>query len=294
MPELQTKYEVFNQQEIGLNQQVKKLDSLKQLKQPTRKKLNEIKRLEITVSVKKLGFEKQRYLYYKTGGMLLVLIFMFTGMFGSSYWVKIKKTSPKNKEVSFTFGDFSQDVIGQQISWEATEGSGSNFLSEYLKKTNTGYKISSSSYMKFVAWSFFLIGANYIIWSFIEFFELSKKTMTFMEGGKLFFTSGGVFLLVGIFLLITTSAKVHLHMRKRKIIVGGEIIPFQQVYALQLLEKFIEGKSSGGYFCYELNLITKEAVRFNLLNHGDKQYILSDTVKISKVFKVPVWNKGVL
>ena len=76
-------------------------------------------------------------------------------------------------------------------------------------------------------------------------------------------------------------------------IVGGEIIPFQHAYALQLLEKFIPGKSSGGYFCYEANLVTKEGKRFNLLNHGDKQYLLSDAVKISKIFSIPVWNKNV-
>ena len=293
MPELGKKYEAYTKQETELHQQISQLDSLKQLESPTRRNLNEIKRLEITTHVKKLSFGKQRYLYYKIGGMFIVFIFMFGGMFGSSYLVRRKKRSPNNKEISFNFGDFTQDVIGQQISWEATEGSGSNFLSEHLKKTSKGYKISSSSYMKFVAWGFFLVGANYTIWSFVEFFEFSKKAMTFMQGGKIFFTSGGVFILVGIFLLISTGAKAYFHTRKRKMVVGGEIIPFQHAYALQLLEKFIPGKSSGGYFCYEANLVTKEGKRFNLLNHGDKQYLLSDAVKISKIFSIPVWNKNV-
>ena len=200
MPELGKKYEAYNKQQTELQQEIVQLDSLKQLERPTRRDLNTISRLETTVHVKTLTYGKQRYLFYKIGGMFVVFIFMFGGMFGSSYLVKRKKTSPNNKEITFNFGDFTQDVIGQQISWEATEGSGSNFLSEHLKKTSKGYKISSSSYMKFVAWGFFLVGANYTIWSFVEFFEFSKKAMTFMQGGKIFFTSGGIFILVGIFL----------------------------------------------------------------------------------------------
>jgi hypothetical protein len=295
VPELQGKYDAFNKQEIELQQKIYQLDSLKQLNEPTKKDLRKIKNLEIETPIKKLVFGKQRYLYYKIGGMLVVFIFMFGGMMGSSYWVKRKKSSSKNKQISFTFEDFSQDAIGQQVSWEATENSGSNFLSEHFKKSRLGHKISSSSYMKFVAWGFFLIGVNSVVWSYMEFFEFSKLALTFMKGGKLFFTSGGgIFLLIGVFLLISSGAKANFLTQKRKIILGdAEIVPFQQTYALQVLEKFIPGKSSGGYFCYEVNLITKEGKRFNLLNHGDKQYILSDMMKISKLLNIPVWNKNV-
>ncbi|WAC01977.1 hypothetical protein N7U66_19410 [Lacinutrix neustonica] len=82
-------------------------------------------------------------------------------------------------------------------------------------------------------------------------------------------------------------------MRKRNISIDGKILSFHQIYALQLLEKFVEGQSSGSYFSYELNLITKQGARHNLLNHGDKEYLLSDMVKLSRLFRVPVWNKGV-
>ncbi len=55
----------------------------------------------------------------------------------------------------------------------------------------------------------------------------------------------------------------------------------------------IHTSSSGSYFSYELNLITQKGDRFNLLNHDDKQYLLSDMMKISKLLKVSVWNKNV-
>ncbi|AZJ34259.1 hypothetical protein [Tenacibaculum singaporense] len=294
LPQFQNMYESFHKREIEVQQSVRELDSLQQLTNPARRDLNNIKRLEISVPIQKLGIGRERYTYYKTGGMLAVLAFMFIGMFGSSYWAQRKKKSSSNKQIEFSFDDFTTDAIGQHISWSAVKGSGSNFLSERLRKTAFGYKITSSTYMKFMAWSFFLIGLNYVAWSYIEFFEFSKESLTFMQGGKMFFTSGGPFLLIGVFLLFSFGAKALLNSKKRKVLVDGEIIPFQQVYALQVLSKFVEGNKSGGYYCYEVNLVTQKGERHNLLNHGDKEYLLSDMVKISRFLKVPVWNNGVV
>ena len=138
------------------------------------------------------------------------------------------------------------------------------------------------------------MGLNYVAWSYIEFFEFSKEPLTFMQGGKMFFISGGPFVLIGVFLLFSFGAKAFLNSQKRKVLVDGEIISFQQVYALQVLSKFIQGNKSGGYHCYEVNLVTQSGERYNLLNHGDKEYLLSDMVKISRFLKVPVWNNGVI
>ncbi|CAM1358815.1 conserved membrane hypothetical protein [Tenacibaculum litoreum] len=292
-PQFQNMYESFHKRDLEVQQKAQELDSLQQLTNPTRKDLNNIKRLEATVPIHQLSISKQRYTYYKTGGMLAVLAFMFIGMFGSSYWTKRKKNSPTNKQIEFSFGDFTTDAIGQNISWSAVKGSGSNFLSERLRKTAFGYKITSSSYLKFVAWSFLLMGLNYVVWSYIEFFEFSKEPLTFMHGGKMFFMYGGPFVLIGVFLLFSFGAKAFLNSQKRKVLVDGEIIPFQQVYALQVLSKFIQGNKSGSYYCYEVNLVTQNGERHNLLNHGDKEYLLSDMVKISRFLKVPVWNNGV-
>ncbi|WP_417799293.1 hypothetical protein [Tenacibaculum sp.] len=294
LPQLQNTYEFFHKREIEVQQSIRELDSLQQITNPARRDLNTIKRLEISVPIQKLGIRKERYTYYKTGGMLAVLAFMFIGMFGASYWVKRKKNLPTNKQIAFSFDDFTADAIGQHISWDALKGSGSNFLSERLRKTTSGYKITSSSYMKFIAWSFFLMGGNYVAWSYIEFVEFSKESLTFMQGGKMFFTSGGPFLLIGIFLLFSFGTKVQLNSQKRKVLIDGEIIAFQQVYALQVLSKFVQGNNSGGYYCYEVNLVTQSGKRHNLLNHGDKEYLLSDMVKISRFLKVPVWNNGVV
>ncbi|WP_233900026.1 hypothetical protein [Tenacibaculum piscium] len=295
VPQIQKQYERYNNNQINLQNDIHTLDSLKHAKKLNRKGTHLLKKLEITVPVHQKVYGKQKFLYYKTGGMLLVLVFMGIGMLVTSYLSNRKKTSSKNKQIDFNFDDFNADEIGQKISWNALESSGSNFASETFKKTPQGYKITGSSFTKVFAWSFFLIGLNYVAVSFYEYYQTSDIPLSFMKGGKLFFTSGGVFLIVGVILLFMFSPKVYIYTRKRKIIVGGKILLFQEVYALQVLEKFISGSSSSGsYFSYELNLITKDGTRYNLLNHGDKTYILSDMIKISQLLKVPVWNNGVV
>jgi hypothetical protein len=294
VPELEAKYKRYNNNQVTLQKNIKTLDSLKQLNKLTRSGEHLIKKLGITVPIHKKVYGKEKFLFYKTGGMLFVLVLMGIGMVTTSYLSNKKKTAPKNKQVDFTFEDPDNDVIGQQILWSALESSGSNFASEVYKKTVQGYKITGSSFTKVFAWSFFLIGLNYVAISFYEYYQIYDIPLTFMKGGKLFFTSGGPFLLVGILLLFMFSPKVFINTLKRKIIIDGKIIPFKEVYSLQVLEKFTEGgSSSGSYFSYELNLITNKGTRHNLLNHGDKTYILSDMMKISKLLKVPVWNKRV-
>lgn len=297
VPEIQTKYNRFNEKQLAIQKEIRTLDSLQQATNLTSKGKHLLKRLEISVPIQKKVHEKNMFLYYKTGGMLLVLAFMFFGMIISGYLSNKKKKSPSNKVIDFHYDDFTTDAIGQSISWDPVENSGSNFASEKLKKTTKGYKITSSSYTKIFAWSFFLIGLNYVAISFYEYYKLSTIPLTFMKAGKMFFTSGGPFLIVGLILIFMFAPKVYILTRKRKVIAGSNsavVLSYQELYALQILEKFIQGNSSGSYYSYEVNLVTKSGDRYNLLNHGDKTYILSDMVKISKILKIPVWNRNVV
>lgn len=293
-PGIYEKYQQFDNKQTKHQKNIVLLDSLKTLPQPTQSDLNQIKRLQIHVDVGQTTLTKQKFEYLKIGGMLVVLAGMFLSMFGSNLWLKRKKNAPTNTRITFNYEDPNTDPIGQQISWESLQNGGSNFLSERLKKRSYGYLISASGMLKAMAWAFLLIGLNWLVWTYVETYTFKPDTLDFMTIGGIFFTSGGPFLLVGLFLTLMSSAKAVIHMRKRTVIAGGERLPFNQIHALQVLQKFVQGSSSGGYFCYELNVVTKNGARHNLLNHGDKTYLLSDTVKISRILRVPVWNMGVV
>jgi hypothetical protein len=292
IPELYGKYENHAKRETAHQRQEVVLDSLRSLTQPTTSDKHEIARLKVHVEVHGKVLEKERFLALKIGGMLLIFVFMFGGVFISG-WVRKRKKVSTQREIIFEYQDPNIDAIGQQISWDALENGGTNFLSERLKKTAMGYKIAGSSSMKFYAWGFLLVGLNWLIWAGVEWFR-AGKALGVLEMGKLFFTSGGPFVIVGTFLVLGSGAKAIFHMRKRIMIVGGKKRRFKEAYALQVLQKFVSGNSNGGFTGYELNLVTDRGERINLLNHGDKTYLLSDMVKISRFLKVPVWNGGVV
>lgn len=293
-PQLKKSYGLYENRVQKYEKEKIELDSLRNINQPSAKANHRLKTLEITVPITEKVILREQYTYYKTGGMLFMLAVLFVAIFGSSYLASKKKSAPTNKRIDFVFEDPTQDAIGQSVSWEATKNSGSNFYSQQLKKTNFGYKISNTTTLKAVPLAFFFIGLNYVVWSFIEYFQLSNIPLTFMKAGNLFFTSGGVFMLVGIILTFVFSSTTQLHKHKRSVIINGTVIPFQNIYALQLLQKYVSSNNSGGYVCYELNLVTNSGDRINLLNHGDKEYMLSDMMKVSQFLKVPVWNHGVV
>ncbi|CAA0152237.1 hypothetical protein [Tenacibaculum maritimum] len=290
-PEIQKKYNDYKEHQIALRNNIYILDSLKQLKKTNTKDNHLIKKLEITIPIHTRVYRRQKFLYYKTGGLLIILILMGIYIIGLCHSSN-KKKATKSKRINFNFENPEKDRIAQQISWNSLESSSSNFKSEILKKTKNGYQIMASPVIKVFAWSFFLIGGNYLLFSIVQHYESLCSSFSFIQIGKLFFTSGGPFLLTGIFLIALSLPKVYINTFKKDITFFNKKILFQEIYALQIIEKFSKSKrSSNSYPSFELNIITKNGNRYNLLNHGDKTHLLSDMVKISKVLRVPIWNK---
>lgn len=289
-PSIKSSYDQQNKQQEELREKEERLELLKNKKDITLKEKNEITRLEIQVKAGKQAVDVHFYSNLKLLGVIGFLVVLFGAMFTNSYISNKKKNDPNNRVINFTYEDPFQDAIGSTVSWDPCANGGSNFRSERYVKTRFGYKVDSTFFVKIFAWAFLLIG---IAWTGFSFFKAIKqgKEIGVMEIGHLFFTSGGMFIIVGVGLIFMFGAKVFIFKSKRIVVVDGEKLPFNQIYALQVLQKIVYSKHS--YPCYEVNLVTKTGERYNLLNHGDKDYILSDMAKISQLFKVPVWNMGV-
>jgi hypothetical protein len=60
------------------------------------------------------------------------------------------------------------------------------------------------------------------------------------------------------------------------------------IHAIQLIAKIIRGKNS--YYCYELNLILKNAERINIISHSNKKRIRADAKTLSEFLAIPVWD----
>ena len=294
LPQLQHVFGNFSERGSKHQGNIERLETLRQIEIPSAKDEAEIFRLETMIAAQEEALEKERYVYYKVGGILMVVLVTLVGVFGAHYHFQQKKQSDGNKTINFSYSNFFTDSIGQQISWEAVKSSGSNYLSGYLKPTQFGHKISPSYTMLFIGIGLCLIGVNQVLWTIVEYARFGEEPLSFMKVGGLFMTSGGFFLLIGFFFLVKmTASKVTIHQYDQKVQVGGKSLDFDQLHALQVLQKFMQGNRRGGYYCYELNLITRQGERYNLLNHGDKAYLLSDMVKLSEILKLPVWNNGV-
>lgn len=295
LPQLQNIATNFNNEISKHQSNIQKLDHLKQLPSSNLNTRNEITRLEILVSTYDKVIEKKKFIYYKIGGALVIITLILIALFSSNYITKRKKTAPNNKKINFNYSNPYTDIIGQHISWDAVKESGSNFLSSYVKQTKFGYKIASSNYIKLIALGFILIGTNQVLWTFMETIHFTQKPIGIMKVGNIIFTSGGIFIGVGIFLLFKfTIKKTYIYQNKQIIKIEGNLFRFNQLHALQILQKFIQGNRTGGYYSYELNLVTKQGERYNLLNHGDKTYLLSDMVKLSHALNLPVWNNNIV
>lgn len=68
--------------------------------------------------------------------------------------------------------------------------------------------------------------------------------------------------------------------------------PFREIGALQILEKFVRGSGSNGgsYLTYELNLVTRDGKRVNVISHGGYRQLAEDAGKLAELLRVPLWD----
>ena len=66
-------------------------------------------------------------------------------------------------------------------------------------------------------------------------------------------------------------------------------IKISDIHALQLVSEYIRGDKKS-YYSYELNIVTRDGQRYNVIDHGDRSDMLADADKLSDFLGVPVWD----
>jgi len=90
-PELQKIATNFDKQIAEHEANVQKLESLKEIVSPSVTIKNEIKSLEFLVSAHGSAIGRKKYIYYKHGGTVIIVLCILVVLFGSSYIIKRKK-----------------------------------------------------------------------------------------------------------------------------------------------------------------------------------------------------------
>lgn len=63
-------------------------------------------------------------------------------------------------------------------------------------------------------------------------------------------------------------------------------VKIKNIVSLQILNKMITSKNGISYPCYELNMLTKNGRRINILNHNDINQLKEDAEKLAKFLSV--------
>tara|TARA_R110002111_G_scaffold1157_1_gene8191 strand:+ start:55194 stop:55856 length:663 start_codon:yes stop_codon:yes gene_type:complete len=67
------------------------------------------------------------------------------------------------------------------------------------------------------------------------------------------------------------------------------LMPFKEIYAIQLISELVSGDKNS-YYSYEMNLVSQEGVRTNVVDHGKLDQIHADARTLSEFLEVPIWD----
>jgi hypothetical protein len=68
-------------------------------------------------------------------------------------------------------------------------------------------------------------------------------------------------------------------------------VPLAQIHAVQLIPKLPkDGSGLADYYSYEINLVTQEGSRINVVDHGDLDRIRQDARQLAQFLNVPLWD----
>jgi hypothetical protein len=161
----------------------------------------------------------------------------------------------------------------------------SNFKMQSLVKTKDGLAILPSIEVILFYSAFIYVGLVPMILSYSLLWQQLESPLDPLLGAH------GAFIIIGFILRwIIRKGRMNFNQHTRIIHASDQSIPFNNVYALQVITSLAGGRGHGIYKCSELNLILKDGQRINLLNHGDELEFEDQERQISKLLNVPVWQ----
>ena len=125
--------------------------------------------------------------------------------------------------------------------------------------------------------------------------------------GAIFLQGGVIFGVIGFILKSKLSQSIVFDRQ-----VGGywrgsitstdeHVVALTDIHALQIIEKWVEGTESAetehspggyspGYSSFELNLVTTDGQRHNVVDHGDLEALREDAESLCDFLQIPLWD----
>lgn len=204
-------------------------------------------------------------------------------------------------KAAFDDVDFSKVPLKKHVSTIPLNSGGASFKTHVLiKKSNSKLVYKPSIGVALFCFIFLVIGLAVLFFGSYTFMTSKSNSEDFPIWFVLIF--GGVFTFAGSFMfyynykprvfdkqlgMYYKAYKVSLH--KTTISKFNYQIPLKSIVAIQIIGETIKSDDSS-YNSFELNLVTENSKRTNVIDHGNLKSIINDAHILSEFLNVPIWN----
>lgn len=192
------------------------------------------------------------------------------------------------------------DPVALETDWSPLKSGGANFCTRKLVRVSPHrYEFKATPGAKLFGLLFLLIG---LIAIGITVFLLIDQKITLFPVVLISGGIGSVFTLAGGFMYSMFTKPVvfdkqHSCFWKGNIpadellyATANELLmPFKEIYAIQLISEYISSEKNS-YYSYEINLVSREGIRTNVVDHGKLETIRADATTLSDFLEIPVWD----
>jgi hypothetical protein len=191
--------------------------------------------------------------------------------------------------------------LALNVDWTPLYGGGANFKTKRLVRVDDSrIEILHSTGGTLFAMAFILMGA--LIPGAIGFSIFYEKGFDWELLFILLF--GLVFIGIGVAMLIYPKPRIF-DKRQGWFWVGDKALEREQEFiqlkksarisdiaAIQIIPERISGSKGGSYTSWEINLVSHDGKRLNVLDHGHNQSIIEDAQVLGNFLSVPVWENA--
>jgi hypothetical protein len=197
----------------------------------------------------------------------------------------------KKKPIEF---DSSQcvDDMARRIAWSPLKGGGASFRTKKLIKNQDKIAFKTSIFVYLFAAVFIILGVGIPV-SFIIFEPFPSLESGFPWFEVLF---AALFVIVGLVVITPQFGKIVFDTQSgqyvKKNVLGESHIPLSDIYSLQIISEYVKKQSQDdhSYYSYELNIVTKDGLRLNVIDHGNLESLRADAQEIATLLNVPLWD----
>ncbi|QDV19085.1 hypothetical protein Pan153_37480 [Gimesia panareensis] len=192
------------------------------------------------------------------------------------------------------------DPVALKTDWSPLKQGGANFCTQKLVQISPHrYEFRAAAGAICFYLIFLILG---LVVSGVGLFQILQSGKIFTAGPLIMGGVGLVFALVGGLMLYFGTRPVvfdkqHNCFWKGKVpadeliyATANELLmPFDQIHAIQLIKEYVSSDNSS-YYSYEMNLVSRDGVRTNVVDHGDLDKIHADANTLAEFLEVPIWN----